>query len=130
MQLEDYLDFQGPDVIRLKGRRIGLEHIVERFQEGYSPEMIAHYYDIRDLEQLYGVIIYYLHTKAKVNAYLERLDRYVEEQERLADANPSPVAIRLKALQEQREHEAREREERERVVREQAEPEQTERASR
>ena len=109
MQLKDYLDFQGPDVIRLKGRRIGLEHIVERFQEGYSPEMIAHYYDIRDLEQVYGVITYYLHNKAEVDGYIERLDRYAEEQERLADANPSPVTLRLRALKEQREREAQER---------------------
>jgi uncharacterized protein (DUF433 family) len=106
MQLEDYLDFQGPDVIRLTGRRIVLEHIVERFQEGNSAESIAHDYDIRDLEQVYGVITYYLHNKAEVDAYLERLDRYVEEQERLADANPSAVTLRLRALKEQREREA------------------------
>ncbi len=31
MQLEDYFDFfENPYAIRLKGHRIGLEHIVER----------------------------------------------------------------------------------------------------
>ena len=41
MQLEEYLDVQGRDVVRIKGHRIGLEHIVERYQEGFSPEEIA-----------------------------------------------------------------------------------------
>jgi transposase len=38
MRLEDYLDFQAPDVIRLRGHRIGLEHVVEAYKEGETPE--------------------------------------------------------------------------------------------
>jgi hypothetical protein len=30
MERADYLDFQHPEVMRLKGHRIGLEHIIER----------------------------------------------------------------------------------------------------
>ena len=30
MQLEDYFDVLSTDVIRLKGHRIGLEHVIER----------------------------------------------------------------------------------------------------
>jgi hypothetical protein len=43
MRLEEYLDFQAPDVIRLRGHRIGLEHIVEAYKEGETPEQIAAY---------------------------------------------------------------------------------------
>ncbi len=109
MQLEDYFDFMGPDVIRLKGHRIGLEHIVERFNDGASPESIMVYFGTLTLEEVYAAITYYLHNKAEVDAYLERLDRFAEEQERLADANPPPVVVRLRALAEQREREALER---------------------
>lgn len=94
MQLEDYFDFMGPDVIRLKGHRIGLEHIVERFKGGYSPESIMVYFGTLTLEEVYAAITYFLHNKAEVDAYLERLDRFREEQIRLADANPSPVTPR------------------------------------
>ncbi|WP_255427253.1 hypothetical protein [Candidatus Chloroploca sp. Khr17] len=38
MHLENYLDFHAEDVIRLKGHRIGLEHIVERYHE-WGPRM-------------------------------------------------------------------------------------------
>lgn len=103
MRLEDYFDFVEPDVIRLKGHRIGLEHIVERFNEGYSPEMIMVYFGTLSLEEVYATITYYLHNKAEVDAYLERLDRFVEERIREADANPAPVTLRLRALKEQRE---------------------------
>ena len=104
MQLEDYLDFIEADVIRLKGRRIGLEHIVERYQEGLSPEQIAAYFGDLSLEQVYAVITYYLHNQSDVDAYLARLDRFVESEMRRADANPSPTIQRLRALkQRQRE---------------------------
>lgn len=103
MQLEDYLDFVEPDVIRLKGRRIGLEHIIERYLLGESPELIAAYFRDLSLEQIYAVITYYLHNRAEVDAYLARLDSYVAEQMRAADEHPSPAAQRLRALKRQRE---------------------------
>ncbi|MCG8346352.1 MAG: DUF433 domain-containing protein [Chloroflexales bacterium] len=74
MRLEDYLDIQGEDVIRLKGHRIGLEHIVELYREGYSPEQIALEYPGVSLEQIYGIIAYYLHNQAEVDAYIARID--------------------------------------------------------
>jgi hypothetical protein len=40
MRLEDYLEFLQPDVIRLKGHRIGLEDIVDAHNEGETPEQI------------------------------------------------------------------------------------------
>lgn len=113
MQLEDYFDYVGPDAIRLKGHRIGLEHIVERFKRGESPEMIMVYFGTLTLEEVYATITYYLHNKVEVDAYLERLDRFVEERMREADANPAPVTLRLRALKEQREREALEKKQRE-----------------
>ncbi|NJO84698.1 MAG: DUF433 domain-containing protein [Blastochloris sp.] len=79
MQLADYLDFLGPDVIRLKGHRIGLEHIVERYRLGQSPEQMALDLPGVPLEMLYGVIAYYLHHQAEVDAYVERVEAYAEQ---------------------------------------------------
>jgi uncharacterized protein (DUF433 family) len=105
MQLEDYLDFQGPDVIRLKGHRIGLEHLVERYHDGFSPEQIAQEFPGLSLEQIYGTMAYYLHNKAEVDAYIARINKEVEERYQEWLANPSPLSRRLRALKAQREQE-------------------------
>ena len=98
MQLEDYLDVQGPDIIRLKGHRIGLEHIVERYHDGYTPEQIALEYPGVSLEQIYGVIAYYLHHQAEVDAYISRIDALAEERRRMWAANMPEVSRRVRAV--------------------------------
>lgn len=99
MQLEDYFDFLAPNDIRLKGRRIGIEHVLfEYINNARTPEEIADYFDALDLEPVYATILYYLHNKEQVGNYLtewvELGERMREEQER----NPPPVAIRLRKL--------------------------------
>jgi uncharacterized protein (DUF433 family) len=102
MQLEEYLDIQGPDVVRIKGHRIGLEHIVERYQEGYSPEAIALDFPGLSLEKIYGVIAYYLHNQDEVDAYIARVNARADAAYREWAANPSPASLRLRALRGQR----------------------------
>lgn len=63
MRLDEYLDVQSDDVIRLKGHRLGLEQVVERYHEGYSPEQIALEYPGVSLEQVYGAIAYICTTR-------------------------------------------------------------------
>ena len=74
MQLEDYFDFNPKPVehIRIKGTRIGLEHVIELYKSGMFPEQIAARYHTVELVQVYAAITYYLHNKDAVEAYLER----------------------------------------------------------
>ena len=103
MQLEDYFDFlENPYAIRLKGHRIGLEHIVERYNDGYSAEMIVHELPSLSLEQVYAAITYYLHNKARIDEYMAEIDRFVEEQVRRAEAHPSPASLRMRKLFEEK----------------------------
>ena len=104
MQLEEYLDIQGPDVVWIKGHRIGLEHIVERYQEGFSPEEIALDFPGLSLEKIYAVIAYYLHNQSEVDAYMARVNARVESAYAVRDADRSPASLRLRAIKEQREH--------------------------
>jgi uncharacterized protein (DUF433 family) len=105
MQLTDYLDIQAPDVIRLKGHRLGLEHIVERYQEGYTPEQMALEYPGVSLEQLYGVIAYYLHHQAEVDAYIKRIDAEADARRQAwATQLPAPSQQVRAALAAQRRH--------------------------
>jgi uncharacterized protein (DUF433 family) len=97
MQLEEYFDTISPDEIRLKGHRINIEHIVERYQDGMTPQQIMSDLPSLSLEEVFGALTYYLHNQAEVDEYLARLHDYVEEQVRLANANPSPVVERIRA---------------------------------
>lgn len=102
MQLEEYFDFIGSDAIRLKGHRVGLEHVLELYHEGYSPEQIVQELPSLDLEQVYAAITYYLHNKAEVDAYLAHIERRTQEYIQAAEAHPSPIAQRMRALKQQR----------------------------
>lgn len=106
MTLEDYFDFLGPDVIRIKGHRIGIEHVLAYYRDGFSPEQITQEFPGLSLEKIYATITYYLHNQAEVDAYLERIHRLAEEEYQKARANPSPAVQRLRNLRAQRERES------------------------
>lgn len=102
MQLEDYFEFdERTGAIRLKGHRVWLEHVVERFKKGYEPERIHEELDTLSLEEIYAAILYYLHNTEAVDKYLADLDVFVAEQVRKQEENPPPVVLRMRALFEQ-----------------------------
>lgn len=99
MQLEDYFNFLAPNDIRIKRSRIGIETVLyDYIHRAMTAEEIAEQYDSINLEQIYATILYYLHNKQKIDAYLEDWiefgRRMREEQER----NPTPAMLRLRAL--------------------------------
>ena len=104
MQLEDYFDFLAPDDIRIKGHRIGIESVLyEYIFREQTPEAIARRFPSLSLEQIYATILYYLHNREQVDAYMADWIEYGlrarEEQER----NPPPFVARLRALRAERE---------------------------
>jgi uncharacterized protein (DUF433 family) len=104
MQLEDYFDFLAPNDIRLKGHRIGIESVLyEYIHRSQTPEEIAIRFPTLSLEQIYATILYYLHNKEQINAYLsewlEHEDRMFAEQAR----NPTPAMLRLRQIKAERE---------------------------
>ena len=105
MKLEEYFEFVGPDDIRIKGHRIGIDDVLYYYLEGYAPEEIAAQLPTLSLEEIYATITYYLHNRAKVDAYLARLASWREQRYREWAANPPPVVQRLRALKAEREKE-------------------------
>jgi uncharacterized protein (DUF433 family) len=57
---------------RITGSRVSLDSVVYDFLSGLSPESIADNYDTLTLEQVYGVITYYLAHRTEVDARLRR----------------------------------------------------------
>ena len=66
--------------IRLTGHRIDLFHVVEKYQEGYSPEMLHEEYPTLCLELIHRVIRFYLANQAEVDAYVAETIAEVERQ--------------------------------------------------
>jgi uncharacterized protein (DUF433 family) len=73
LDLQDYFETVAPGAVRIKGHRIGIEHIVRHYYEGYSPEQIAQEFPGLSLEKIYATIAYYLHNKAEIDDYMARL---------------------------------------------------------
>lgn len=101
MRLEDYFDY-GDDTIRIKGHRIAIEHLLELYTEGYSPEQIAQEFPGLSLEKIYATITYYLHNKVDIDAYIEHSREQAEREYQEWAAHPSPLIERLRAVREQR----------------------------
>lgn len=101
--LEDYFEFsETPRVIRIKGHRIGLEHVLEQYKAGKSAEEIARYFPTLSLEQVYAAILYYLHYHEEVEEYLREYEDLGRRMMATSDANPSPASLRLRELWRQR----------------------------
>jgi len=107
MQLEDYFEFEsletphGPvERIRIKGHRISIEHVLDHYKAGYSPETIVRdIYPTLDLEKVHATITYYLHNKDRVEEYIRQGNRVAEAyyQEYLQQEIPEAVK-RIQAL--------------------------------
>ena len=81
LNVEDYFEFETQrfdeigdvESIRFKETRIGLEHVLEPFLAGDSPERICR--GLRrslTLEQVYAAVVYYFHYRDRIEAYLRR----------------------------------------------------------
>jgi uncharacterized protein (DUF433 family) len=103
MQLEDYFAFLAPDDIRIKGSRIGIESVLyEYIHREQSPEAIAIRFPTLTLEQVYATILYYLHNREKIEAYIADWLEYGRRMREEQDRNPPPVIVRLRALKADR----------------------------
>ena len=99
MQLEDYFDFLGPNDIRVKGTRVGIETILTDYLElGLFAEQIAARYPTLSVEQVYATLTYYWRNRSQVDAYLRAVDHEIERQRREQDQHSSPAVQRLREL--------------------------------
>ena len=99
MQLEDYFEFLAADDIRIKGTRVGIETVLDDYLDGgRTAEQIQQSYPTLTLEQVHATILYYLHNRAAVDAYLREWLEDSLRRQREQDANPSPAVRRFRQL--------------------------------
>jgi uncharacterized protein (DUF433 family) len=99
----DYLTFLAEDDIRVKGTRIGIEHILDEYiHNAKSPEAIAQLFPTVTLEQVYATILFYLQNPVTVGQYVADWLDYTLKAEAEQDNDPDPALQRLKAIKASR----------------------------
>ena len=103
VELANTFEFISPEAIRIKGTRVGIEIVIEKFLGGASPEEIRQHHPHLSLKQIYATITYYLFNRERIDAYIKagrkRVEAAYEEQRR----NPSSGVKRLMKIKGQRE---------------------------
>ena len=102
MQLTSLFDFISPKLIRIKGTRVGIEIVIEKFLDGTSPAEIRRQHPHLTLKQIYGTITYYLFNKDPIDAYIEAGRKQAEEAYDEQRKNPPPGVARLMKIKAQR----------------------------
>jgi hypothetical protein len=102
VKLDDYFEFLGPYEIRIRGHRVGLDLILNRYLAGKTPEEIAQEFHSIRLEDVYAAITYYLHNKGVLDPWLSQIRETAKRSMTEHDTHPSPVAARMRALWQER----------------------------
>jgi uncharacterized protein (DUF433 family) len=100
IKLSEYFDFVASDVIRIREHRLGIEHILGYYLEGYSPEEIVQEYPGLSLEKVYATITYYLRNRTEIDAYLKRVHDRDEQAWQVWAENPSSLVQRLRVIRD------------------------------
>ncbi len=95
MELANIFEFVSPETIRIKGTRVGIEVVIEKFLEGASPEKIQRHHPHLTLKQIYATITYYLFDQERVDAYIKAGRKRVEAAYEKQRKNPSLGVRRL-----------------------------------
>ena len=103
MELTSVFEFVNPETIRIKGTRVGIEIVIEKFLEGASPKDIQGHYPPLTLKQIYATITYYLFNKNTVDAYIEAGYKWMEAAYEVQRKNPPPGVKRLVKIKAQQE---------------------------
>jgi uncharacterized protein (DUF433 family) len=81
MQVPDFLTRAGDGEIRLTGHRIGLYHLIERYNEGESAELLACRYPSLPLALVHKVLAFYLENQPDVDVYIAACRAALDQQQ-------------------------------------------------
>ena len=100
-KLEDYFDFLSAGDIRIKGHRVGIEHVLfEYVFRAKTPEEIHKRFPTLTLEQIYATILYYLRNRRAADKYLADWIDFGRKARAHQRRHPTPFMLRMKKLKE------------------------------
>lgn len=94
MELPDFLVQDADGFLRLGGHRIGVAHVVDFYNEGYSPEMLAEEFPTLSLALIHKTIAFYLENQAELDVIVARSREELERQAAAAPRGPSVTELR------------------------------------
>jgi uncharacterized protein (DUF433 family) len=81
--------------VRVGGSRVTLDILVQRFNQGDSPETLAQSFSTLPLADIYAALGYYLRHRAEVDAYLSQQEDEAEAlRKQRPEFFPSGAAVR------------------------------------
>ena len=96
-----YVRVDDHGVYRVGKTRVSLDSVVHAYMQGHSAESIAEQYPAITLEEVHGAIAFFLGNRADVERYLAEQEKVWEQKRAEAEAQPSAVVERLRALRAQ-----------------------------
>lgn len=96
MELESYFDFLPDGVIRIKGHRINLEHVVYEYNQGMSMEELLERFPSLSKEKIQACLDYYLAHRQEVDDFIRRSNEEFEELMHKNERNPRHLALKKK----------------------------------
>jgi uncharacterized protein (DUF433 family) len=97
-QSKSYVRVDEHGVYRVGATRVMLDSVIAAFRQGDSAETIQQQNPALTLEEVYGSIAYCLANPAEIDAYVKRQDAEWAKARACAEAIPSAVVERLRAL--------------------------------
>lgn len=96
-----FLDRVGPNALRIKGTRVGLEHLIRLYQEGLTAEELVSEFPTLSIDQVQGVMAYYLGNRDEVDEYLRSGEQRLEERYReRSQQPPSEVVAKIRSIKD------------------------------
>src|ERR1700693_241289 len=89
MTLPDFLAQDAYGYIHIAGHRIGLRHIVELYDDHYTPEMIHNHFPTLPLAIIHKVIAFYLENQGEVDTYVKAGQEAIERLAAVPQTGPS-----------------------------------------
>jgi uncharacterized protein (DUF433 family) len=99
--LPDFLVADAEGFIRVTGQRIGYHHLVARFNEGCSAEMLWEEFPTLPLATIYKLIAFHLEHLPESNAYVAQCHDDVQQQAALPSATPNLAELRRRLIAKQ-----------------------------
>jgi uncharacterized protein (DUF433 family) len=78
MNLPDFLEEMELGDIRVRGHRIDLCHIIEDYNDGFSPEALHEQFPTLSPEVIAQVLAFYKDNRDEVDAYVARCQKEIE----------------------------------------------------
>ena len=104
MNLPEFLVEETAAAIQVAGHRIGLEHVVHFYREGYSAEGLLDQFPSLTLPLIHKIIAFYLENRASVDEYVERARSAIHTQASAGARGPEVAELqrRYEAMQRAR----------------------------